>query len=281
VTGHHLPPLGWRPGDGEFCRPDYLAFLISIRLAVLFFLTPALFPAQVPPTVRVLIVIALSANLALGVAQAPGVAAVAMPTNEGALALAVLSEAALGAVLALGIQLAFATFTQAASLLDVQIGFGLASVFDPVTNRQSPVLAMAMNQIAAVTFLLVNGHHALLRGINYSLVRFVPGRGWAIEPVYSVLMKKVAGMFSLGFALAAPVACCLLFVEFTLAIISRNLPQMNIFVVGIPAKIIVGLLALSVWYGGAGALMGRVYQSMYLGWDQVFNTAGSQGAYVR
>jgi flagellar biosynthetic protein FliR len=193
----------------------------------------------------------------------------------------VLTEAALGAVLALGIQLAFAAFSLAASLLDLQIGFGMAAVFDPVTKRQLPILTTSMNLLAAVVFLLLNGHHALLRGIAYSLERFPPGRAWAVEPMFAVLMKKVASLFSLGFALAAPVACCLLFVEFTLGVISRNLPQMNIFVVGIPAKIATGMIALAVWYGGAGALMGRVYQSIYSGWDEMFATATEQGAYGR
>lgn len=258
-----------------------LAFLISVRLAALFLLTPVLFAAQVPPTVRVVVVLALSAALALGEATSPHTLATSLPRDEASLAVAVLTEAALGSVMALGIQLAFAAFSVAASLLDVQVGFGIAAVFDPVTKRQIPVLTAAMNLFAAVFFLLMNGHHALLRGIAYSLVRFPPGRAWAVEPMFGVLMKKVASLFSLGFALAAPIACCLLFVEFTLGVISRNLPQMNIFVVGIPAKIATGMIALAVWYGGAGTLMGRVYQSIYSSWDDMFSSATQQGAYGR
>lgn len=258
-----------------------VAFLISVRLAALLLLTPALSASQVPPSVRVLLVIGLSANLALGFASGEGTAGAPIPTGQAGLAVAVLTEAALGAVMALSIQLAFAAFSLAASLLDLQIGFGMAAVFDPITKRQLPILTTAMNLVAALVFLLVNGHHALLRGVAYSLQHFPPGRPWAIEPVYSVLMKKVASLFGLGFSLAAPVACCLLFVEFTLGVISRNLPQMNIFVVGIPAKLVAGMIALAVWYGGAGVFMTRVYQTIYSGWDEMFSVADLRSSHGR
>jgi flagellar biosynthetic protein FliR len=273
-----MPPIVGEWGSQPFVL---LTFLISVRLAALLLLTPALFAASVPPTIRVLITVALSVDLALGIAAGPRAEMEALPADQAGFVAAILTEAALGATLALGVQLAFAAFSLAASLFDLQIGFGMAAVFDPVTRRQLPILTTMMNQVAALTFLLANGHHALLRGVAYCLERFPPGRAWAIEPLYGVLMKKVASLFGLGFALAAPVACCLLFVEFTLGVISRNLPQMNIFVVGIPAKLATGMIALAVWYGGAGALMGRIYQSIYSDWDQMFGTTIEQGAYGR
>lgn len=253
-----------------------LVFLLSIRLSAVFMLTPVLFAVPIPPTARVLLILALSLALALGhvgLAAQPELAALA--SDVGALMMAVLTEAALGATLALGILLAFAAFSFAGKLLDIQIGFGMASVFDPVTQRQLPVLTNAFNQVAVLMFFLLNGHHALLRGIAYSLERFPLGRPWSIEPVLPILMKNVASVFGLGFALAAPVVCCLLLVEFALGVISRSMPQMNMFVVGVPAKIAAGLVALVVWHSGAGALMSQVYQSIYQGWDQIFSLAGT------
>lgn len=256
-----------------------LVFLLSVRLSAVFMLTPVLFAVPIPPTVRVLLVLALSLALALGQAGPavpPELSALA--NDVGALMIAVLTEAALGATLALGILLAFAAFSFAGTLLDIQIGFGMASVFDPVTQRQLPVLTNAFNQMAVLVFFLLNGHHALLRGIAYSLERFPPGRSWSIEPAFPILMKKVAAVFGLGFALAAPVVCCLLLVEFALGVISRSMPQMNMFVVGVPAKIAVGLAALVVWHSGAGVLMSQVYQSIYQGWDQIFSLTVQGGA---
>jgi flagellar biosynthetic protein FliR len=257
-----------------------LVFLLSVRLSTVFLLTPILFAAPLPPTARVLLVFALSIAVALGQAQTaadPGLASLAH--EHGRLALAVLTEAALGAVLALGILLAFAAISFAASLLDLQIGFSMATVYDPLSKRPIPLLTSAFDQAGILVFFLVNGHHALMRGIAFSLDRFPVGRMWDVEPAFDTLMKKIGSIFTLGFSLAAPVVCSLLFVEFALAVISRSLPQMNTFVVGAPAKIATGMLALALWYGGAGAAMLQIYQSIYTTWDQMFSAGVERHAH--
>jgi flagellar biosynthesis protein FliR len=261
------------PVTGEwFSQPVVvLVFLLSVRLSAVFLLTPILFAAPLPPTARMLLVLALSIGLALGhIQEAPLRAIAAIVHEPGRLMLAVLTEAALGALLALGILLAFAAFSFAGMLLDLQIGFGMASVYDPLSRRQLPVLTSAFNQVGVLVFFLVDGPHALMRGLAFSVERFPLGQPWDVEPAFQMLMKKAGAVFGLGFSLAAPVVCCLLFVEFTLGVISRNLPQMNTFVVGVPAKIAAGLLALAFWHAGAGAAMLRIYQSIYTTWDQLF-----------
>jgi flagellar biosynthetic protein FliR len=155
----------------------------------------------------------------------------------------------------------------------VQIGFGMAQILDPVTRQQIPILTAAFNQVGVLVFFLVNGHHALLRGLAYSLERFPLGRAWSVEAAAPMVLKQVGGLFSLGFALAAPVVFCILLVELALGVVARNLPQMNMFVIGIPVKIIVGLTALSLWFGGMGDAMNRVYASIYHSWDGVFAAA--------
>jgi flagellar biosynthetic protein FliR len=64
-----------------------------------------------------------------------------------------------------------------------------------------------------------------------------------------------------------------LLVELALGVVARNLPQMNMFVIGIPIKIVVGLAALAVWLAGVGDSMNRVYGSIYRTWDSVFAAA--------
>nr|WP_237022477.1 flagellar biosynthetic protein FliR [Herbaspirillum frisingense] len=80
----------------------------------------------------------------------------------------------------------------------------------------------------------------------------------------------MAGLFSLGFALAAPVVFCILLVEVGLGVLARNLPQMNMFTMGVPVKVIVGLSALSLWMMGAGDAMSRVYLSIFKAWEGFF-----------
>jgi flagellar biosynthetic protein FliR len=157
----------------------------------------------------------------------------------------------------------------AGRLIDVQAGFGLAQVFDPVTRRQVPVVQGAFDKLGVVVFFLLDGHHALVRGIVFSLDRFPLGRAWPMEAAAPVVMRQVAGLFGLGFALAAPVVVCLLAVELAIGVLARNLPQMNLFVIGVPAKVVVVMAVLAIWLGGAGDAMSRIYASIYQGWNAI------------
>jgi flagellar biosynthetic protein FliR len=251
--------------------------LLSLRLVATFLMTPLLSAASVPVTVRVLLILSLAAALALAL---PGVSASGASTLlaiDGAAALfqAGVTELALGATLALGILLAFAAFSVAGQLLGIQIGFGLGQVIDPASNAQLPILTSTFNQAAVLVFFLVNGHHALLRGLAYSLERFPLGRPWPTGAAFGPIVKEVAGLFSLGFALAAPVVFCILMVEVALGVVARNLPQMNMLAVGIPVKVVVGLLALALWFGGIGGVMTRVYSGIYRTWDAIFAVASA------
>jgi flagellar biosynthetic protein FliR len=245
--------------------------LLSLRLAAVFLMTPILAAASVPAVVRVLLVLSLAAVLSLALPAA----ALPVPAFSGAggvaeLIAAGLTEVALGATLALGILLAFAAFSMAGQLLGIQMGFGLAQVIDPTSNSSLPVIASAYNQVALLAFFMANGHHALLRGVAFGLERFPLGRAWPIGAAVGPMLEQVIGLFGLGFALAAPVVFCLLLIEVALGIVARNLPQMNMILMGIPVKVVVGMVALSLWFGGMGAVLDRVYGGIFRTWDGIF-----------
>ncbi|QJW85937.1 flagellar biosynthetic protein FliR [Ramlibacter terrae] len=243
--------------------------LLSARISALFLMTPVLYAIPVPGVVRVLIAIALAIALAVPFSgsSAPGT------ELSGAMLEGFGRELAIGATLGLGILMAFAGFAVAGRLIDVQVGFGIAQVFDPVSRMQVPILTSVFMLFGVLLFFPVDGHHALLRGIAYSLERFPLGAPWSIDTAAGPVLKQASGLFTLGFALAAPIVLSLLLVEFALGVIARNLPQVNMFVLGIPVKIIVGLLALSVWASGLGVVSGRLYGEIYRTWTAMFAQA--------
>lgn len=243
--------------------------LLAARLAALFMMTPLLYAVPVPPSVRALLVLGLAAAVALPFASSP----VLPPQGLEGLAVAFLSEVALGATMGLGILMAFSGFEFAGRLLDVQVGFGMAQVFDPVTRRQVPVITSVLGLLALLIFFLVDGHHALLRGVSVSLERFPVGQAWSPAATAEPVIRQAAGLFTLGFALAAPVVLSLLLLEFVLGVIARNLPQANMLMLGIPVKIVAGMLALSIWAGGMGGVMLRVYEDIYRTWAGLFEQA--------
>lgn len=250
-------------------------FLLSLRVTPVLMFTPVLQAFGVPVIVRVLLVVGLCAAIAMG-ADASVLPSQVAP-GAGELVLAALKELALGFTLALSVIVAFAAISMAGRLCDVQIGFGIAQVFDPTTRRQVSVLQAAFEKLGVIVFFLVDGHHALVRGLAYSIERFPIGRSWPLDAAAPQVIKQVAGLFGLGLALAAPVVVCLLMAELALGVLARTLPQMNMFVVGVPVKIIVGLSVLSLWLGGAGDAMNRVYGSVYRTWDAMFSAAPVSG----
>lgn len=242
--------------------------LLATRIAAVLLLTPILYAVNMPAPVRVLLVIALAAAIAMPLAPA-------VPVHDtGALFAALAREAAIGAVLGVGILTAFAGFTLAGRLVDVQVGFGMAQVLDPLTRSNLPVLSAIFGLVAVVFFFLVDGHHALLRGIAASVERFPPGDAADFGAAAQPLVRHGAALFTLGFALAAPVVLALLLVEFVLGVVARNLPQMNMLALGIPVKILAGLFALSAWAGGFGEPAQRLYAAIHNAWSAWFAAGG-------
>lgn len=240
--------------------------LLATRIAAALLLTPLLYAVKMPAVVRLLMVTGIACVLALPFASRPGV----QLDDPAALVAAILREAVVGATLGLGVLMAFAGFSIAGRLVDLQLGFGIAQVFDPQTQARVPILSAIFGLLAVVFFFAVEGHHALLRGIAFSVERFPPGVGLPHTAAAEPLLRQGASLFALGFALAAPVVLGLLLVEFVLGVIARNLPQVNMLLMGVPVKIVAGLFALSIWVGGFGPPARRLYDSIYQAWSAWF-----------
>lgn len=245
--------------------------MVSLRVGAVFMMTPILAGSGLPARVRVLLVLGLSAALSMGLPGAQVTGPVSQWTEHpGALLQACFLELSLGITLATGILMAFGAFDTAGRLLDIQIGFGMGQVLDPASQARAPIITTAFKQLALLVFFLVNGHHALIRGLAYSLERFPLGQPWPIEGAVLPVLKQAAGIFSLSFVLAAPVVFAILMVEFGLGVLARNLPQINMLTLGIQVKLVAGLVALTLWFSAVGPVMNRVYGTIYRTWDDVF-----------
>ncbi|MEN9866331.1 MAG: hypothetical protein RL748_1921 [Pseudomonadota bacterium] len=244
--------------------PVALVFLLSLRLAAVFFMTPVFSNLTRLNTVRVLFTLAMSVTLVLGL----GLPVAKVDWGLGSLLLAAILEVVLGATLAFGVFAAFGVFSLAGKLLDIQSGFGLGTVFDPVTRASAPVFSSMLNLLALAVFFALDGHHAMMRGLAYSVQQVPPGSSWSGLPLEAVL-KQFGLMFSLALALVAPCIFALFLVEVGTAVLSRALPQMNVLVLGVSLKIVVALVIFALSLGSALPLMGRIYASIFLYWEQV------------
>jgi len=236
--------------------------LVSMRMAGVLLLAPPLSSMAVPVLVRGAIVLGLSAAVWPAVA-----ASVPAELPWPALASAAVLEFATGALMALGVNIGFAAFAIGARILDVQIGFGIGQVLDPATRLRMPVLSAAFVLFAPVLFVLADCHHVMLRAVARGLERFPLGTPWTAEAASHAVWPLVQGMFTLGLAMVAPVVFCLVLVELALGVIARNLPQMNVFILGIPIKVLSGLAALGAWMAAATAPMTRVFEAIFRSWE--------------
>jgi len=217
--------------------------LLTVRLTAAVALSPALSAYGTPASVRIALTFALAA-LALSNGKPVSQASiwVADPLR---LAVPIFVEFGIGAFIGLSTQIVMAGFAIAGRLMDVQIGFSLGSVFDPLTRSNSNVLGMLLSLLAVVLFVATDAHLELIRLVSKSIEVLPIGQIPNIDdPMRPLLAAR--WMFAIGFALAAPLTMALLLTDITVGVLSRNMPQMNVLMLAIPIKVIVGLAVLSL-----------------------------------
>jgi flagellar biosynthetic protein FliR len=221
-----------------------------------------------PLNVRVLLVLALSATLVSG--MDPGLAAT-VTGLPGDLALAAANELVVGGLLAFALFAGFAAFQFAGRIMDIQMGFGVAGLIDPATRNRAPLLGSILNLTAVLTFFVIGGHHQLLRGLAFSLERIPPGSRLTALPIATVI-EQFGAMFVYAALLAAPVMTVILLVDIAMAMMARTMPQMNVFIIGLPLKIFVGLAVLAVALAYMGAAFSLVFDGLFAGWQKIIVT---------
>lgn len=153
----------------------------------------------------------------------------------------------------------------AGSFIDLQMGFAMASVFDPQTGIQTPITGRYFYIFAILLLLSINGHHMLLNGIMNSFdfvpidkLVFLKDTG-SLAHFVVVAFKK---MFLIAFQMAFPVVVCLFLVDLALGLVARTVPQINIFVVGFPLKIFVGFVVIIIVISTIFFMIQKVFQEM-------------------
>jgi flagellar biosynthetic protein FliR len=244
--------------------PVIATLLLSLRIGIPMFMTGVLGGGSVPAMVRVLALIGLAFGLQLGLQPSlPPSAA-----SPGGLAAALCSEALIGALLGFGITSAFAAFLVGGRLLDLQMGFGVATLFDPASRTQTPLLGLLLETCAFAAFLASNGHHLLLRALAASL-RTAPLGILPAQLAPLAALHQFGLMFSLGLVVVGPAVVCVFLVDIGMSVLSRVLPQANVFLLSIPVKVLAGLSALAVAMPFLAPAMGRVFASILQYWDAV------------
>jgi flagellar biosynthetic protein FliR len=162
----------------------------------------------------------------------------------------------------------------AGQFLGLQMGFGIVSVIDPQTEEQISIIAQLQYLFAILIFITFNGHHFLISGLAQTF-HTIPLGGARFPTGLAELTIRLSGdLFVAAVKIAAPVMAALFLSEVALGIVARTVPQMNIFIVGFPLKIGVGLLGLALTFPMLSYVLQKIWQTFETQWAQFITLLG-------
>jgi flagellar biosynthesis protein FliR len=159
--------------------------------------------------------------------------------------------------LALGfiLQIAFAAPVIASEVIGGSMGLGFATMMDPQRGASTPALGNFLSILLTLLFLAVDGHLILVELIARSYELLPPGAAWLRVSALQNIALFGGYAFLAGFLLALPVGFLLLCLNLVLGMVSRSAPSLNLFAIGLPASLMVGVIALFVAMPAMGDYM--------------------------
>jgi flagellar biosynthetic protein FliR len=216
-------------------------FLVLARVSPLFILAPLFSSKLVPARVRGIVAVAL----AIGLSPVAG-AHVQLPTDTWVFAGLLGKELLVGLGFAFALGALFAAVQIAGSFLDTMIGFSFGSLVDPVTGNQSTVIQQLYSLVAVLVFIGIGGDAWVIRGVarTYEVVGLLEYP--QLDALVSGAVASFSSIFLAAIQVAGPVMLALTLTDAAFGVVSRVVPQLNVFQVGFPAKVVAGLLLISV-----------------------------------
>lgn len=196
---------------------------------------------------------------------APSMPLSALPAEFGLGQLAgfLLSEILLGMMLGIVASFVFAGMQMAGQIISFQLGFSLINLIDPQTEVEATVFSFLQNYIGLLFFLLLNGHHWFFRAVNESF-SYLPVGGIQLRaPLLEHVIRLSSQILVIGLQIAGPVITVTVLCDVVLGIVGRIAPQIPVFIVGMPLKILIGFGCLSFSFYFLPRLLEKVFSSLY------------------
>lgn len=238
-------------GLGLSIEPQLWALIfVMVRIGAAFVAAPVFGAVSLPLVVRV------SLSGAIGV-----LVLAAHPVNPPPSVFAVGTFVAIGAEALVGfamgfiLQAAFAAPLIASEVIGGSMGIGFASSIDPQNGRSSPALGQFMSIMLTLLFLSVDGHLVLVDMLVKSYDALPPGQAWLAPAQLKAIAFFGGYAFLAGLLLALPVGFLLLCLNIVVGMMSRAAPALNLFAVGLPASLAVGVIALAIAFPAMGDYM--------------------------
>ena len=219
----------------------YLFFLTMARYLGIFLITPIFSSRIIPNRIKIILSFLMALITFLLTYETAGVTA---PNTDLMVITYIVKELSIGLFMGFVIYIFFAAIQLAGQFIDLRMGFRIGNVVDPLSGASSPIIGQFQNIFTVLVFLSMNGHLMLIRSLNKSFDVIPQGEITITNNLWQFLFRRSADLFLIGFKIALPIMGTLFIVDIMLGFLARAVPQMNIFIVGLPLKIFIGFILL-------------------------------------
>jgi flagellar biosynthetic protein FliR len=223
-----------------FSEQQVAGFLLVLtRISPLFLLAPLFSSKMLPLRARTVIALALGVGIA-PLALHDG----RIPLDALAFGGLVLKELLVGIAFAFGLSALFAAVSAAGSLVDALVGFSFGSLVDPLTGNQGGTLNQVYSMVGLAVFVAINGDAWVIQGLarTYDAVPLLSAPD--VRSLVQGAELAFTGILGAALQICAPVVLAMLLTDVAFGLVARMMPQLNVFAVGFPAKVTVGLLVI-------------------------------------
>ncbi len=248
----------------------YAFLLVGARTGGLLTASPVVGNQTVPK--QVLAGFALMLSLAITPIAARTV--VHLPSSLLELGFNVLVNGVVGIIIGFATRLLLTAVNMAGYFIDTQIGFGFANLINPFANEQSSILSTFQYQLALTLFMLMNGPLYMIATLVRSF-KDIPLNGnmhLVLNGMAAVPMMSI--MMVMCIRLALPVFAVLSMCDLAFGLIARMAPQLNVYIVGMPAKVIIGLTTMALMLPVLALVVGQIITGTNNGLSAVFGGSG-------
>jgi flagellar biosynthesis protein FliR len=229
----------------QFGEQQVLAFLLVLgRISPLFILAPMFSSRMMPARAKSVAAVALAIGIAPVATRAAGGAVGHLPMDIIGIAGLMLKEILVGTAFAFSLGAFFAAVSVAGTLLDTFIGFSFGQLVDPVTGNPGGALNQLYALVGVAIFIAINGDEWIVMGLarTYETVPLLdaPQIGSLVQGVQAAF----SGIFGAALQVCAPVLLAVVLTDAAFGVVSKVVPQLNVFAVGFPAKVTVGLVVI-------------------------------------
>jgi flagellar biosynthetic protein FliR/FlhB len=211
--------------------------LVFLRMLTFFIVLPIFFPKGTPNTMKVMLAGVMAFIIMPGV-ESIGIQEIGSNFD---LFIYCFNEIITGLSLGFITNLVFYIIRMGGQLMDMQLGLSMLNMFDPTANSNVTLIERLLYWISFIVFFLIDGHHMLINVLIKSFNIVALGKTMIFQDTIMLTVDTFVQYFSIGLKIAIPIVFIILMTDITLGLVARTVPQLNIMILGLPIKILVGL----------------------------------------